>query len=497
MINWIGASILVVVFIGCMHLIRLVPLAKQVFGLARRASDILSDSDLDDLGKEKQLQSLALTLFGKFLLILLGSGVCLALPVLCVWGLEWFGFLRLDNVLKLTLSWPFIVLTTLLFGLIWGLGRRGQANGIKDQVKDQAFENRYNMLDQTLHKLAFSMVPTQVALAGLEDRLFRQRIVSGDQVERPVFITALPRAGTTLLLDLLYETGEFATHTYRHMPFLLIPLFWRQLSQHFKHDDQPRERAHGDGMLVSVDSPEAFEEIIWKAFWKKHYGPDRISPWAGKKNSTDFDTFYRAHIRKIITIDQQASEFPKRYISKNNLNIARILYLKNLFPQATIIVPVRHPLKHVNSLLRQHQNFLSIHAQDLFAQRYMRDIGHFDFGRNIRPVNFGHWLEQNSDLKPEQLDFWLNYWYQAYTFLLSKRESLVFFDYDHFCENSRDGAVYLGQTAGVRNIAKLQQLAQRVAVKERPILANSGPDSPIFQSCLALYRDLQAHSVNH
>jgi len=492
MINWIGAGILVLFFIGCLYLTRLVPLVKQAVGLARQAGDLLSDPDLDDLSKGKQLRSLALSLFGKLFLILLGNAVCFTFPVMCVWGLEKAGVLRLNNVLKLTLSWPFIVAITLLSLLIW-LGRRGKSTG----PKEGAFENRYTVLDQTLHKLAFSMVSTQVSFSGLEDRIFRKRIISGSHTERPLFITALPRAGTTLLLDLLYETGEFATQTYRHMPFLLTPLFWNRLSQYFYNETRPLKRAHGDGMLVGLNSPEAFEEIIWKTFWKKHYGSDRIFPWAGGKNSLDFDIFFRSYIRKIITIDQGQSEAPKRYLSKNNLNIARIFYLKKLFPEATIVVPVRNPLKHANSLLNQHKNFLTIHDQDPFARRYMRDIGHFDFGRNLRPVNFNQWLGQNPYLEAEQLEFWLTYWYYAYSFLLGKQEALVFFDYDQFCEKSREGVTSLGQAICIRDIDRLQQLAERVGVREKPLLVNSKDDSQLIQSCLQLYSKLRGFCVNN
>jgi len=180
------------------------------------------------------------------------------------------------------------------------------------------------------------------------------------------------------------------------------------LSKRFKSDDTPRERAHGDGMLVSVDSPEAFEEAIWCSFWQRHYRSDHIVPWAGKKNNTTFDTFYSHHISKIVFLDSENAT--KRYVSKNNLNIARIPYLKQIFPDSIIIVPVRHPLDHARSLWHQHQRFCEIHHSDEFARRYMRDIGHFDFGANLKPVKFaGEIPGAKESLTPDQLAFWLDY----------------------------------------------------------------------------------------
>ena len=64
-----------------------------------------------------------------------------------------------------------------------------------------AFENRYSKLDRALHQLAFNSYPFQAAVSTLEDRLFSKRLSAID-IKNPVFITALPRAGTTLLLEI-------------------------------------------------------------------------------------------------------------------------------------------------------------------------------------------------------------------------------------------------------------------------------------------------------
>ena len=133
-------------------------------------------------------------------------------------------------------------------------------------------------------------------------------------------------------------------------------------------EDSPVERAHGDGMMISVDSPEAFEEIIWKGFWPSRYLSDRIVPWA-EPEFADFERFFRDHMRKIILLRSGVSSRHFRYISKNNPNISRIGYLKRVFPDSIIVVPFRAPLQHASSMLRQHRNFTKIHEQDPFALR--------------------------------------------------------------------------------------------------------------------------------
>ena len=73
-----------------------------------------------------------------------------------------------------------------------------------------------------MHGMAFSTIELQKALADIEDRLYASRF-SQVQIDRPVFITSLPRAGTTLLLEIVASLDAFASHTYRDMPFLLTP----------------------------------------------------------------------------------------------------------------------------------------------------------------------------------------------------------------------------------------------------------------------------------
>ena len=58
---------------------------------------------------------------------------------------------------------------------------------------------------------------------------------------------------------------EFETLTYRDMPFILAPLLWDKISRPLRKAGEKVERAHGDGMMVSFDSPEAFEEVVWLA----------------------------------------------------------------------------------------------------------------------------------------------------------------------------------------------------------------------------------------
>ncbi|MGH8018750.1 MAG: hypothetical protein ACREIA_10730 [Opitutaceae bacterium] len=131
---------------------------------------------------------------------------------------------------------------------------------------------------------------------------------------------------------------------------------------------------------------------------------------------------------------------PPRYVSKNNLNIARVGWLCGAFPEARVIVPFREPLQHAASLRRQHLNFLEIHRRDDFARQYMAAIGHFDFGANLRPVDFEGWCDETALDAASGLDFWLTYWTSGYSHLLREEGPRVrFSSYDAFCAAPQEG----------------------------------------------------------
>jgi hypothetical protein len=269
----------------------------------------------------------------------------------------------------------------------------------------------YGTLDRAMHRLGFGTLGLQRRLAGAETSMFRDRIDPA-HARRPVFITSLPRAGTTVVLEALTRLPEFASATYRHMPFPLLPLLWTDASRRFRQRSALGERAHGDGLDVGFDSPEAFEEPLWMAFWPKHYRATGILPWEADERDPGFERAFRQHMAKVVAA---ATEGATRYLSKNNANIARLPLLDATFPDAAVVVPVRDPLSHTASLLRQHRRFVELHAEDGFARTYMEGLGHFEFGAALRPITFAGPADIAAADDPA---FWLEYWCDAYEAVL-------------------------------------------------------------------------------
>lgn len=293
----------------------------------------------------------------------------------------------------------------------------------------------YSLLDRALHRVAFAGLFVQLVAADIDKTLFGGSY-ERFRADRPIFVTSLPRAGTTLMLEALSQFPSLATHLYRDMPFPMAPIIWARLSTAFRKPAELHERAHGDGMEVGYDSPEAFEEVFWRMFWPEKYGATRISLWAASDAKAEARVFFADHMKQIVALRRRGREADGRYISKNNANVARLDLLQQMFPDATILVPIRRPVEHARSLLRQHVGFLQMHRETPFVRRYMSDIGHYEFGDLHRPIAFPGLEPLIRDRDPLKLDYWLAYWVAAFEHILTHRSQLVVVSYEAACLNA-------------------------------------------------------------
>lgn len=353
------------------------------------------------------------------------------------------------------------------------------------------FEDRYGPLNRLLHRVAFRMPLAQRAMADVEELLFDDRLDSVE-IDCPVFITALPRSGTTILLELLAGTGCFATHRYLDMPFLLAPLLWSRFSRPFAVHDTARERAHGDGLQISADSPEAFEEMVWKHFWPEHYEADRIQPWRDGRHNPEFDQFFETHMRKMILLRRDGASDSRRYLSKNNLNVARLEAPPPPLARGVFVIPFREPVQQAASMMRQHERFTEIHRRDDFVREYMEAIGHHEFGKGLKPVDFGGWLADAPDVKG--LEFWVRYWIAAYHHVLQHLgPSTVLVSYRRLTEEPRIALADLATAIDIPQ-SDLVLGADRLHPPRTHDVDEAQLSSEVFEDASTLYNELQRHA---
>jgi hypothetical protein len=250
-----------------------------------------------------------------------------------------------------------------------------------------------------------------LGLGRLETSLLRERLTA-IAVSKPVYVCGLARSGTTLLHHILASPAGVATHRVKDYPMVYTPYWWRQATAR-RRPTAPRERVHRDRVLISPESPEAVEEMLWMAFFPHCHDPSVSNRLAAGSRHPAFEAFYRAHLAKLLLAERAT-----RYVAKANYHVARLEYLVRLFPDARIILAVREPVTHIASLVRQHQWFCRGQREHPPALRWMQRLGHFEFGRDRRPMNLGD-CERVQTIRRtwaagEEVRGWACYWDMVY-----------------------------------------------------------------------------------
>jgi hypothetical protein len=347
--------------------------------------------------------------------------------------------------------------------------------------------NDYSAADRLLHRLALGSSLVRRASFDIE-ALFAPKNRPPDN-ERHIFICGLARAGTTILVRSLYESRELCSLTYRNMPFVLMPQLWKRFSAPFHKQKIAKERAHGDGILINFDSPEAFEEVFWRCYCSNEYILDKcLVPH--HVNEEIIDQF-RHYISTIIASSDAPGQ--SRYLSKNNNNILRLNSIRRAFPAALIIVPFREPLQQARSLMTQHRNFLERHSKDRFSRDYMRWLGHHEFGATHKPFLFDHEAFSAVDYATGNINYWLNIWICTYRFLLEKAPTdCTFVCYEELCTEPEAVLENLFFTANL----SLKKIISGKIIHKRPNKSIKGIDIELKNQAERIYQALLVSRSN-
>lgn len=263
--------------------------------------------------------------------------------------------------------------------------------------------DNYNFLQKYLHIIFLKNSFFNKSMYEIEKILF---LKSCEKItkNKHIFISGLPRSGTTILLNFLYNSNCFSSLTYSDMPFLLgVNIFSKYNSKHLKIDIP---RVHNDGILYNIRSPEAFDEVFFSSFKTIEL-------------EDEFENYVSLIIRKYKR---------NRYLSKNNLNYSRIKLITSIFPYCNFVIPFRDPIQHAMSLKSQHLRFLSLQKENPFILKYMNLIYHNEFGLNHKPWN----KPKNYD-DPQKIEYWLEQWLFFYQSIYSNQKqntSVIFFCFE-------------------------------------------------------------------
>jgi hypothetical protein len=116
-----GAIFLVVGFVLLVRMFGLIGKCRHVLDLVQSSVAVLRDPSLDDDARERALQAHAKQLFALFFLLTTGAALALALPAGLIWILDALRVVSLRAVVEMTLSWQFLLGTTLVGVAAWRL----------------------------------------------------------------------------------------------------------------------------------------------------------------------------------------------------------------------------------------------------------------------------------------------------------------------------------------------------------------------------------------
>lgn len=203
------------------------------------------------------------------------------------------------------------------------------------------------------------------------------------EIEDQIYICGYARSGTTAILNLINSTNKFGSLKYNSLPFVTLPFLWKKISLKIYDKNKDIYRYHDDEIKINSESPDSFEEIFWKNYIKSYYENFY------KININDYldDDFlykYKIFLKKILFIEKK-----RKFLSKSNNNLFRINYLLKNFPSAKFIICIREPMEHCNSLLRVHNLFLKYNLQNNNFSKYLKNLGHFEFGQTRKTIEIG------------------------------------------------------------------------------------------------------------
>ncbi|MEM8677881.1 MAG: sulfotransferase [Planctomycetota bacterium] len=256
------------------------------------------------------------------------------------------------------------------------------------------------------------------ALGNLESSTLRDRL-DAFRINQPIYIAGLPRSGSTILLEIIATHPAVATHQYRDLWSIYTPHWGGRQKAH--GTDVATERSHGDGMLVTSESPEAIEEVLWMSFFEHLHDPTQNNVLNESTSNPKFEAFYRDHVKKLMLTRSK-----QRFAAKGNYNLARLGYIQKLFEDARFVIPIRHPRTHIASLQKQHRLFQAAAARHPRSANYLDHVGHFEFGAHRRPIHLGddECVRSIIELwkRGDEVRGWARLWAHAYGTTLQQLE---------------------------------------------------------------------------
>ena len=266
----------------------------------------------------------------------------------------------------------------------------------------------------------------------------------------------MARSGTTFLTHLLDSSNYFSTFKYKYLPFYKTPIFWNYVNNLFYLSKKKRQRLHGDNLQVNINSPDSFEELIWKNFLED-YSLKGYWQKVEHHETSDLPKNLDLFIKKIIYINKR-----NRYLSKNNNNIFRVKYLLKKYPDSKIIIVIRNPVDLAFSSAKVHFKFLKYHETIKNFSEELSELGHYEFGFQRKMFN----LRGNKQLNPQNIRF------KTIRSYLERYQDLLSFIIENYSNEIGDKQIVILNYDNLKKINDLSKLFQFLNIDSNKDMQN-------------------------
>lgn len=315
----------------------------------------------------------------------------------------------------------------------------------------------------------------------LKLELRRNQETNVDNNKPYVLVTGLARAGTTALVNLLYDDDIFHSIKYSNLPFLMAPRFWSKIYN--PRQTKEKERAHKDGLSFHENSIEAFEEYFFKIFLNDDYIHRK---YLIKHNISDkvyrYYLSYQALFKNKDTI----------YLAKNNNLALRFKSLRKLDNQFKVILIFRNPIEHAISLMKQHKHYTVLQSKNKFTLNYMNWLGHHEFGLNHKRFHLSK-NKIDSKFNTNSLNYWLELWINYHNYIMK------FINDENLCLVHQSDLLY--NPVELKNVLSVflsinLKISQNSSIlPQRSNIDNHNIDSKLIYQANELYQSLLNHRL--
>jgi hypothetical protein len=274
----------------------------------------------------------------------------------------------------------------------------------RDVARDEFAINLRVAVNSANHEAALSPAGIKIVhddfLEGLANRLRTDRWIAEmpeiaeEAIERPLFLTGLPRSGTTYFQYLFDNDPAFRLlktwETARPAPASLLPYNEREQRRAASERDIEKMRTAVPGFdamhLTDVDGPDECHKFLAQSLGAIGFHNCQNMPAFCRAVLDDFDldAVYRIHKRQLQLLQWKTE--PQRWALKYPNHIIAMDNIVRIYPDAAFLITHRDPVQTLASLCKLTlaiRKGRSVHVDPKLVGRQMKEFVQIHFERMI------------------------------------------------------------------------------------------------------------------